>query len=518
MTTRRTTTQRRMMMNSMMTTSTSSSTTGTKLKEEVDTTISLNSCRCCRPTTTTMLWLFRQRRRCRSRVLLLWLAVVVILGSTMMMYTRNRNRIKSLRRKETMTTTTTTTTSLITMVSICKQNIFQETLDCGHSNSNSTHKDSKLASTGVEEGRPPPPNTTRPNKLVLVRLLGNGARCYGFEAKLYSSPTTSYRYTRVMAKITYDDRLYHLENEYQMFQRLHHTGNTMRILTNTNTNITTSSSIHNSIPQVYGYIRSMPNPFSHSYQYLNGIAEMTLPIAAKFRTKQRIGILLLELLTDRVEHPQSLPEFHMFATALLDTIRTVHALGIIHGDLHWYNIWWTGGRTISIFDWNNGRQYVPNTTMFMWRDDFSFPELYPPEAYMNSVNRNTNHHNRNRNIPTTPERNASAVHTNVYGFDMYSIGLILDIALDYPKVCGNETTHTTSSTSTVASSSRRLRLVESNSTDTTLSTTTVDTSSSSLSSECRLAHELVTFLLTPDPYQRPDTNVALNHPFFSLYS
>ena len=139
---------------------------------------------------------------------------------------------------------------------------------------------------------------------------------------------------------------------------------------------------------------------------------------------------------------------------------------------------------------------------------------------MNSMNRNTHHHpNSNRNKTTTPERNASAVHTSVYGFDMYSIGLILGIALDYPKVCGNKTTNTTSSrTITVASSSsQRLRPMESNSTDTTTSTTTVDTSSS-LSSGCRLAHELVTFLLTSDPYQRPDTNVALDHPFFSLYS
>merc|ERR1711865_807279 len=157
-------------------------------------------------------------------------------------------------------------------------------------------------------------------------------------------------------------------------------------------------------------------------------------------------------------------------------------------------------------------------------DDFSFPELYPPEAYMqrsrnNNNNNNTTTNHRNSSSNTTPalerQRNVSAVHTSVYGFDVYSIGLILDIALDYPGVCGGETMNTTSRTTTGTSSSPRL---DPTAVDNTADTNTATVENSSSSSGCTLAHELVTFLLTPDPNQRPDTNAALDHPFFSLYS
>ena len=128
-----------------------------------------------------------------------------------------------------------------------------------------------------------------------------------------------------------------------------------------------------------------------------------------------------------------------------------------------------------------------------------------------------NHRNSSSNTTTAPERqrNVSAVHTSVYGFDVYSIGLILDIALDYPGVCGDETTNASLRTATGTSSSPRPNPTAA---DYTADTTIGTVENSSSSSGCTLAHELVTFLLTPDPNQRPDTYAALDHPFFSLYS
>ena len=151
---------------------------------------------------------------------------------------------------------------------------------------------------------------------------------------------------------------------------------------------------------------------------------------------------------------------------------------------------------------------------------FPFRNYIHRKAYLQSRNDNnttTNHCNSSSNTTTAPERqrNVSAVHTSVYGFDVYSIGLILDIALDYPGVCGDETTNASLRTATGTSSSPRPNPTAA---DYTADTTIGTVENSSSSSGCTLAHELVTFLLTPDPNQRPDTYAALDHPFFSLYS
>ena len=117
------------------------------------------------------------------------------------------------------------------MVTLCKQNIFQdETFECANNNDDNNNNNNE----SIRDADDPPKQQQqqhRPTpKLVLVRLLGEGARCYGVEAKLYdarpssSSNSSVHRilrkkkpYTRVLAKITYDHRLYHWENEYQIY-------------------------------------------------------------------------------------------------------------------------------------------------------------------------------------------------------------------------------------------------------------------------------------------------------------
>ena len=73
------------------------------------------------------------------------------------------------------------------MVTLCTQNIFQdETFECANNNNNSNNNNNNAS---IRDADDPPPKQQqqqhRPTpQLVVVRLLGEGARCYGFEAKL----------------------------------------------------------------------------------------------------------------------------------------------------------------------------------------------------------------------------------------------------------------------------------------------------------------------------------------------
>lgn len=184
--------------------------------------------------------------------------------------------------------------------------------------------------------------------------------------------------------------------------------------------------------------------------YLEGLG-LSSKVANRFILKRRISVMVMGHLQGR-RQPKSIREIRRLMKSLLETIRFAHSRNIIHGDIHGQNYFWDGKRA-SIFDWNGAFRYEKDKNLIHYPN--TAKHLYPPEAWDNKT----------------------AVHASVYAFDVYTIGKRLKKLLNKTGV----------------------RELKSEDTD---------------RDDKLMALNLVEYLMTPDPYQRPDTNLALSHPFF----
>ena len=137
-----------------------------------------------------------------------------------------------------------------------------------------------------------------------------------------------------------------------------------------------------------------------------------------------------------------------------------------------------------MFDWNGAFFFRPNLPIRYPRT----PEhLFPPEAWDNK----------------------SAVHASVSSFDVYTIGLLLKRLL---KRCCNishryfETNHT--NTTNII---EPVAAAEAGNTD----RDNDNNSNNMLDDDEILAYNLASYMMTANPFERPDTNQALKHPFFT---
>mmetsp|Transcript_9948 Transcript_9948/g.21359 ORF Transcript_9948/g.21359 Transcript_9948/m.21359 type:complete len:166 (-) Transcript_9948:19-516(-) len=149
----------------------------------------------------------------------------------------------------------------------------------------------------------------------------------------------------------------------------------------------------------------------------------------------------------------------------------------MHRDLHNLNYFWDGDAMVTIFGWNMAVVYDPIAVIPIHHHNA--PErLFPPEA----------------------RTNTSAVHTSVYAYDVYTIG---KLARGMIKSCCDWEQLERDATKVRNGSDIHLVLDRANKTATGFL-------------EEAAAYDLVRYMMHPDPYQRPDTIAALQHPFFSV--
>jgi serine/threonine protein kinase len=297
--------------------------------------------------------------------------------------------------------------------------------------------------------------------LEFVKLIGEGDISYGFEVRFKrqnqnqnrkndSATSTSTGTTttnkkkekqqkRFIAKIAADQNLYFSDLEIDIFRELKK-----------------PPSISN-IPEIHSYIRSIPNPFTNATLLKRKDLNLSPDIIESLGMNRLISIIVMDLLEykRRPYASKSLQEIRLFTKSLLESFSFVHSRNIMHCDLHNNNYFWNG-QQVYLFDWNSGFRYDPNQDMLIhhWCPTHY---LYPPEA----------------------KGNKSAIHTSVYAFDVYTIGLILEYIIEE---CCNITSKT---------------IIDNHTT-----------------SEELMAYDLAEYMMTSDPYKRPDTNQALQHQFF----
>eukprot|EP00536_Pseudo-nitzschia_multiseries_P012694 jgi/Psemu1/32865/gm1.32865_g len=222
------------------------------------------------------------------------------------------------------------------------------------------------------------------------------------------------------------------------------------------------------IPKQYFSIRSMPNPFfSGNQTYLKQLGISSSDIK-ELITKRRISVIVMDYRKgDR--DPKDLNELRRLMKSLLETMQFAHSRNIMHCDFHNYNYIWDGEK-VSFFDWNAAYFYEPNKVPINYK--MAPHHIFPPEA----------------------QKNTSAVHTSVYAFDVYTIGKVMKRLL---KDCCEIRSET----------------IQKNLSQLKASNRTLNKEDSDLQDEV-VAYELADWMMTPDPYKRPDTTKALAHSFF----
>jgi serine/threonine protein kinase len=321
-------------------------------------------------------------------------------------------------------------------------------------------------------------------ELELVKLFGKGYVSYAFEAK--------YQNKTVIAKITSDKFLFYSDLEIGIFEELN-----------------APPTIPN-IPQLQMAIRSMPNPFANhladvnkTISFLKKDLGLSRSEAEDLLMKRRISVMVMDLLENH-RKPKNLEEIQRLAKSMLETMNFVHSRNIMHCDLHFNNFHWDGER-FSLYDWNGGFRYEPDTVMIHY--PLMPTHLFPPEA----------------------KHNHSAVHTSVYAYDVYTMGRLLKMALksccgitfDMLKEAALANLDGVEDRDDVEAESRE---ISHSSGGDSIRRILQDTDSPSKDDgwedveydqlDAALAYELAAYMMIPDPYKRPDTAKALQHPFF----
>ena len=301
--------------------------------------------------------------------------------------------------------------------------------------------------------------------LQLIRLIGNGDVSYGFEAR--------YENRTVIAKIASDNDLYYSDVEIDIFRELK-----------------APPSIPN-IPELHLAIRSMPNPFAsinnnntdNSNTYLVQDLKLTKSDAKSLVMQQRVSVMVMDLFKNKRE-PEDLSELRRFMKSLLETMRFVHSRNIMHCDLHELNYFWDGEKAY-LFDWNGAFKYAKDKVKIHYPR--APHHLFPPEAW----------------------DNVTAVHASVSAFDVYTIGMLLKRYLK--SCCGM----------TLKKFKKNRSLLDANDLETILRNSSSDNDQPHanaplllLLDETMVAYDLALYMMTTDPYKRPDTNAALQHYFF----
>jgi serine/threonine protein kinase len=300
--------------------------------------------------------------------------------------------------------------------------------------------------------------------LEIVKLIGSGDVSYAFEAR--------YQNRTAIAKVATDSDLYYSDIEIGIFHELN-----------------VAPSIPN-IPQLQLAIRSMPNPFANNPSVNSSISYIVDDLGLKQSNaeslvmKRRISVMVMDFLKGN-RQPKDLEEVQRLMKSLLETMEFVHSRNIMHCDLHQWNYHWDGGK-IYLFDWNGAFRYKPNK---VWIHYPRTPKhLFPPEALVNT----------------------SAVHTSVYAFDVYSMGILMKKLLS--SCCG------ITFKMLQAAARNAMEEIEEMDEPTKMATTVTFGDNTPQEAEYELnaaiAFELATYMMLSDPYQRPNTTEALQHVFF----
>mmetsp|Transcript_19378 Transcript_19378/g.44956 ORF Transcript_19378/g.44956 Transcript_19378/m.44956 type:complete len:463 (-) Transcript_19378:246-1634(-) len=336
--------------------------------------------------------------------------------------------------------------------------------------------------------------------LELGKLQGKGGITYAFRA-LWHSPTFQQQHHEhehghdhdvhpktVIAKIDPDGDMMYSHMEVDVFAKL-----------------LEAPSIPN-IPVVHFAVRSAPNPFWNAthLEEMGVNADRT----RRLLKARRVAFLVMECLdTEASKGAETVPEIRKLIRSLLETMQFAHSRNVMHRDLHNSNYFWDGER-VSLFDWNMAEVYVPGRVRV--HHDNAPEGLFPPEARDNS----------------------SAIHTSVHAYDVYTIGKLLR-GLAKGGCCGSwedfEKDHRRYYSGKNMDKDNKNRDEKNDGSidnDTERNETNTDQrrlrelqeKDEKLASrkERALLYDLAMYMMTPDPYQRPDTTKALWHPFFYM--
>lgn len=193
----------------------------------------------------------------------------------------------------------------------------------------------------------------------------------------------------------------------------------------------------------------MPNPYKNQ-TYLEDSLRVDKDSAKWLVRHDNISIMAMEYLGNH-RFPKTIHEIRVFLRSLLHTLAFVHSRNVMLCDLHTGNIYFDGNM-VKLFDWNGAFFFQPKVVKIHY--DEAPNHLMPPEAW----------------------NNEHAVHATVSGFDIWTVGLMLQ---------------------------KFLKRMDSSISD------SIDDATD------ELLKDFLNALLTKDPYKRPDASELLKHPFLA---